>query len=94
MSLNIQVTDRLGREYHRVLKDETTLLLVVEGDDLSGLVGYRLDAMHSSFVAASPVVCVEELDIDPAYRSKDHGRALINGFSSWAENDGCVSLAR
>ena len=76
-----------------LLSDQTAWLRLAafEGQ----VVGYCLGSDHCAFYANGRVSWVEEIMVDPAFRRRGVGRALMGAFESWARSRGskCVGLA-
>jgi len=84
-------TDAFGHSFPALLAAADARLLVATGND--GPVGYLLGFWHLTFFANGPVGWVEEILIQPAYRSTGAGRALMKDFEDWATARGCAMVA-
>ena len=79
------------RSFTRLLHREGSLMLVAESDGV--VIGYLLAFRHETFFANGPVLWVEEIMVDPAFRRQGIGRILMEAAEVWARENDCRLIA-
>ncbi|WP_283136980.1 GNAT family N-acetyltransferase [Rhizohabitans arisaemae] len=70
--------------FPHLLNDENAFLIVASTDDR--VCGYLLGFVHVTLFANGRVAWVEEVMIDPGFRRRGMGRALLDEFEGWANS--------
>ncbi len=87
--LDDEVTESTWR---RLLAREHGMGALVATDGEGYVVGLAHHVVHAGTWSTQPVCYLEDLVVDPGFRGRGHGRALIDALAARAAELGCGSL--
>lgn len=73
--------------------DAACVLLALVGDEAVGVAEARLRTDYVNGTTTSPVGFLEAWYVEPDWRGRGVGRALVQGIGDWTRSRGCAELA-